>query len=113
MMKLSRFLSSVVFLLGLSLALSLGLGGMSAHAQSNSKQATDAANKHRLEKSAPNNAPSKPMAKSASVAKQLETCKANASWNVVKREQCVWNLCKGRWGKDGCPQEASSKPAAS
>jgi hypothetical protein len=41
----------------------------------------------------------------------LAACKNNASWNVIKREQCVWNLCKGRWGRDGCPPEAKARPA--
>jgi hypothetical protein len=41
------------------------------------------------------------------LATQLNACKADASWNPVKREKCVWRLCKGRWGKDGCPPEGA------
>jgi hypothetical protein len=43
----------------------------------------------------------------SSLARQLDACKADASWNPVKREKCVWRLCKNRWGKDGCPPEGA------
>jgi hypothetical protein len=103
--------------IALSLALALSLGV--AQAQTNSKQATDAASKHRTQQvaeksphqksSAKSNtqSTSKP-ARSGSVANQLAACKNNASWNVIKREQCVWSLCKGRWGREGCPPEAKA-----
>jgi hypothetical protein len=102
-------MAAMIFLaLGVAMTMSL------AHAQSNSKQATDAASKHRSEQATEKNQPKKPVSKPAaggSVAKQLAACKNNASWNVIKREQCVWNLCKGRWGRDGCPPEAKARPA--
>lgn len=91
----------------------LALSAAAVSAQSNSKQATEAAKKHQADKASEKSMGAKPAASKASVAQGLEACKKTASWNVVKREQCVWNLCKGRWGKQGCPAEATSKPSTS
>jgi hypothetical protein len=83
----------------------------------NSPQAIEAAKRHRAEKAGDSFsqvATSKnattvagPVQSKGSVAQQLESCKTNAKWNVYKRERCVWSLCKGRWGKDGCPPQSS------
>lgn len=90
-----------------------------ANAQ-NSAQATEAAKRHRAEKSGTYSNPptsrqnsataSRPVQSKGSVAQQLEACKTNAKWNVYKRERCVWSLCKGRWDKDGCPPQGSGNP---
>ncbi|NEX60270.1 hypothetical protein [Noviherbaspirillum galbum] len=37
---------------------------------------------------------------------QLAACE-NAG-NFLMREQCKWQLCSGKWGKDGCPSYTSS-----
>ncbi len=89
------------------LALSCG----AASAQNNSKQATDAAAKHRSEqpKSTPNARAAAKPSQGGSVAQRLAACKNNAEYNLIKREQCVWNMCKGRWGRDGCPAEGGNK----
>lgn len=97
-----------------AIAALIGLTCGMATAQSNSKQATEAAQKHRADK-ASKSAPAKPGANKAvaaqgSVAGRLASCKTAAGLNVFKREQCVWDLCKGRWGRDGCPDEATNKP---
>jgi hypothetical protein len=91
------------------------IAGM-AFAQNNSTQATQAAQKHQAEKAgAASPAKAKDAPKAANVAKgsvatRLAACKNTAGWNVIKREQCVWDLCKGRWGKEGCPAQASNRP---
>lgn len=98
----------------LTLALVCSLGTAWA---ANSQQATDAANKYRAEKSS--NSVAQPEARSTSTAKptavastgstaqRVEACKQNASWNLYKRERCVWQVCKGRWDKDGCPPQGA------
>jgi hypothetical protein len=40
-----------------------------------------------------------------SVARKLSACKQAAGYNPIKRENCVWSICKGRWGRDGCPAQ--------
>lgn len=30
--------------------------------------------------------------------------------NLIRREQCKWRLCRGMWGKNGCPSYAHAKP---
>jgi Flp pilus assembly protein TadB len=92
------------------LALTVCLMAAAAMAQQNSKQATEAARKHRAEQTTSGKSAAKPAA-SGSVAAQLSACKKDAELNIIKREQCVWNLCKGRWGRDGCPEE-TKKPTA-
>jgi predicted lipid-binding transport protein (Tim44 family) len=86
-------------------------------AQNNSKEAAEAARKHRAEKANPSKAapaapaaaaqpaPAKPAAGGNSVAARLQACKTEAGSNFIKREQCVWTLCKGHWGQGGCPAE--------
>ncbi len=51
-------------------------------------------------------AQNKPAASGSVVDKRLQACKNEAGMNLIKREQCVWSLCKGRWGKDSCPDGA-------
>lgn len=108
-------------MLGFAITFTLGYA-----AAQNSPQATEAAIKHRAEKSgnsstAPvvdtsqTNAPkASPVQSQATLAQQLEACKSDAKWNVYKRERCVWKLCNGRWDKDGCPPQgganATTKP---
>lgn len=41
---------------------------------------------------------------------QLAACE-NAG-NFLLREQCKWQLCSGRWGKNGCPSYSTSHSAA-
>jgi hypothetical protein len=105
----------------LTLSFALACSASMSMAQTNSKQATEAAQKHQADKVTAAKAPAAkaaaPKTSSAagskpagSVAQRLEACKKDASWNVVKREQCVWSLCKGRWGKQGCPAQATGKP---
>jgi hypothetical protein len=50
-------------------------------------------------------------ASGGSVAQRLQACKSKAGMNVIEREQCVWSMCKGRWGKNGCPAESKMQPA--
>jgi uncharacterized membrane protein len=90
---------------GLAVVLALSCGV--AVSQNNSRQAAEAAKKHRAEKSGlAASGSTKGAAKpTGSVAQRLAACKNTAGWNVIKREECVWNLCKGRWGNDGCPPE--------
>lgn len=84
---------------------------LDAVAQNNSKQATEAAQKHRAQSSVGNTQTQKPAAKpSGSVANRLQACKSAAGMNVIEREKCVWSMCKGRWGKDGCPAESKVPP---
>lgn len=102
------------------LALVCNLGSAWA---ANSQQAIDAAKKHRAEKSSSNasqprtrtTSTAKPTAATStgSIAQRVEACKQNASWNLYKRERCVWQVCKGRWDKEGCPpQGAKTSPGA-
>jgi hypothetical protein len=42
------------------------------------------------------------------IAQRLAACKNNAGMNLIKREECIWSMCKGRWGRDGCPKQASA-----
>ena len=41
---------------------------------------------------------------------ELEQCKTSAGINIIKREQCVWAYCKGRWGQAECPPEGGQRP---
>jgi hypothetical protein len=102
-------------LLALTLLFTLNMAGAQ-----NSPQAIEAAKRHRAEKSSTYASPpassqngsmaTSPVQSKGSVAQQLDACKTNAKWNVYKRERCVWNLCKGRWDKDGCPPQGSGNP---
>jgi cell division protein FtsX len=110
----------VHFIRSVCVAVTLVLSCGMLAAQNNSNQAAEAAKKHRAEKSGTataankgdaNKGDAKNAAKpSGSVAQRLAACKNAAGWNVIKREECVWDLCKGRWGKDGCPAQATGKP---
>jgi hypothetical protein len=102
----TKFIRSVCLVV--SLVLSCGI----VVAQNNSTQAAEAAKKHRAEQSGAAGASVKKGAAQpkGSVAQRLSSCKNAAGWNVIKREECVWDLCKGRWGRDGCPAQATGKP---
>jgi hypothetical protein len=52
-------------------------------------------------------------ASGGSVAQRLQACKSKAGMNLIEREQCVWSMCKGRWGKSGCPAENKGQPLGS
>lgn len=46
----------------------------------------------------------KPAAASApSLAGQVAACDKYAWYQVLQRQQCLWSVCNGRWGRDGCP----------
>ena len=102
-------------LLAFTLLFTLNMAGAQ-----NSPQAIEAAKRHRAEKSGSGVSPAtsgqnskaaaRQMPSKGSVAQQLDACKTNAKWNLYKRERCVWNLCKGRWDKDGCPPQGSGNP---
>jgi hypothetical protein len=57
-------------------------------------------------------APAAPAAQARTklVYNQLAACE-NAG-NFLLREQCKWQLCSGKWGKNGCPSYSTSHSAA-
>lgn len=100
----------------------VGLVPAAALAQSNSPQATAAAKAHFAEKQAsaagraapkavrPAGAASAasapaPAARPADPnwAGALAACKNDAGLNLVRREKCVYQYCKGHWGEGECP----------
>ncbi len=104
------------------LALALGLVCGSVAAQ-NSAQATESVKKIRAERAAGQEGSAKPVAKSPTAtakatpakamspsagAQSLKACKDDAGLNPIKRERCVWTLCKGRWGQGDCPPQGSA-----
>ncbi|MFJ3059210.1 phage tail protein [Herbaspirillum sp. NPDC087042] len=44
-----------------------------------------------------------------SLAEQLKQCRA---LSLFARESCLWKLCDGKWGKDGCPSYEHSNEGA-
>ncbi len=44
-----------------------------------------------------------------SLAEQLRQCRA---LSLFARERCLWTLCDGKWGKDGCPAYEHSNEGA-
>jgi hypothetical protein len=52
-----------------------------------------------------------PTASGGSVAQRLQSCKTKAGINIIERERCVWSMCKGHWGKHGCPAEQKVQPS--
>lgn len=45
------------------------------------------------------------------VRKILAKCERNP--NFFRREQCKWQLCSGKWGKEGCPSYSKQASSAS
>ena len=96
------------------------LAPTAAQAQSNSKQATEAARKHRAEQG---NTPRAPAAASreapapasttrpyrssanpnANPNASLKSCMDHAGMNPVSRDRCMRQHCTGRWGQGDCP----------
>lgn len=45
------------------------------------------------------------------VAAALAQCERYRWYEVIPKQQCIWAVCKGRWGRDGCP--AGTNPGES
>lgn len=45
-----------------------------------------------------------------SVAARLAMCNRFAWYQVLEHESCVWAICDGRWGRDGCPAYRQNPP---
>lgn len=54
---------------------------------------------------APASAPSAASAASApaAIAAALAQCDRYRWYEVIPKQRCIWAVCNGRWGKDGCP----------
>ena len=80
----------------------------------NSPEASAAVERHRAEQRAAGVArkPGTTMSskRSADVTARLAACKSDAGFNPIGREKCVWTLCKGHWGRDGCPPGSDFPP---
>lgn len=97
-----------VFLL---LCITLWAAGL-AQAQTNSRQAVEAARKHRAEQDA--RAPQQRRAEldrpyrssadpTADPNASLRSCLDHSGMNVVARDRCMRQHCNGRWGQGDCP----------
>lgn len=56
-------------------------------------------------------APRPAQAAANSVASRLAACDRYAWYQVVQHERCLWSVCDGRWGKDGCPSYPRNRPS--
>lgn len=82
-----------------------------AQAQTNSRQAAEAARKHRAEQGtrAPQRRPAldRPYRSSADPNADpnasLRSCLDHSGMNVVARDRCMRQHCEGRWGQGDCP----------
>ena len=54
----------------------------------------------------PANVASAPRA-TTTVAAALAQCDRYRWYEVIPKQRCIWAVCKGRWGKDGCPAGAN------
>lgn len=48
-------------------------------------------------------APASAAASAPGRAAQVAACDRYAWYQLVQRQQCLWSICNGRWGRDGCP----------
>ena len=113
-------MSPRTILMRLALALALApllWAPVSAEAQTNSRQAIEAARKHRAETggqraAAPEAAAPSPTARrpyqntndpSADPNASLRSCLNNVGMNVAARDRCMRQHCTGRWGQGDCP----------
>lgn len=106
----------------LALALAPLLAAAPAQAQSNSREATEAARKYRAEQargdapapqrsapaaSANTRPPERPFSSGANPAidpkRSLKACLDHVGINPVARDRCMRQHCKGRWGQGDCP----------
>ncbi|MBH1963821.1 MAG: hypothetical protein I8H77_05775, partial [Comamonadaceae bacterium] len=94
-----------------------------AHAQSNSQQAAEAARKHRAEKGQPQAPRAAPARSNAAAAPpppeprayrssanpnanpnaSLKSCMDHSGMNPLARDRCMRQHCEGRWGQGDCP----------
>lgn len=51
---------------------------------------------------APASAASAPAA-ATTIAAALAQCERYRWYEVIPKQRCIWAVCNGRWGKDGCP----------
>ncbi|QHE94497.1 hypothetical protein PI93_023825 [Pandoraea fibrosis] len=50
-------------------------------------------------------------AAAATIAAALAQCERYRWYEVIPKQRCIWAVCNGRWGKDGCP--AGTNPGES
>ncbi len=118
-----RFLSTITRMAAaFAVAHTMLLMPMAVQAQSNSKEAVEAARKYRAEKgqtTAPRAAParatnaapapSQPRAYRSSANPNadpnasLKSCMDHAGMNPLSRDRCMRQHCEGRWGQGDCP----------
>lgn len=48
-------------------------------------------------------APASAAASAPNLTAQVAACDRYAWYQLVQRQQCLWSICNGRWGRDGCP----------
>ncbi|VVD81314.1 hypothetical protein PCO31110_01145 [Pandoraea communis] len=52
-------------------------------------------------------APAAPASAAATIASALAKCNRYRWYEVIPKQRCIWAVCNGRWGKDGCPAGAN------
>jgi hypothetical protein len=104
------------FILISTIACMLLGAALPVQAQTNSKQASEAASKHRAEKAAGQTTStattntskssttksSPPAASTASLDARLDACEKDAGINPVAKQKCYWSICRTQWHTDRC-----------
>ncbi|VVE07618.1 hypothetical protein PHO31112_02458 [Pandoraea horticolens] len=52
-------------------------------------------------------APASTASAAATIASALAKCDRYRWYEVIPKQRCIWAVCNGRWGKDGCPAGAN------
>lgn len=52
-------------------------------------------------------APASAASAAATIASALAKCNHYRWYEVIPKQRCIWAVCNGRWGKDGCPAGAN------
>ena len=120
-MGLKHIVMTLVFALAPALLLPAGV-----QAQTNSRQAIEAARKHRAEQGDAQRAPATPPGDAAPPTQRagamparsggLKGCMDQAGMNLVARDRCMRQHCEGRWGQGDCPASGgdfTARPGAS